>query len=142
MSKDDNTKIVEVEFSSMSPYVMEIKINTNGGIIIGEGFTKKMSLAIGKIMEDHEEKVSSKPDGSNEGSLLDVADKMFETVMRGMFAHSQEESQRAAMDFLRILAQEGRLTENEFGLFCKANNFETEQEARKAFDKLMNARGR
>lgn len=139
MSKDDNTRIIEVSFSSMSPHIMEIKVNTNGSSVIGEGFAKKMSLAIGKIMEDHEEEVSSKPDGSNENNLLDVADRMFETAMRGMFSHSKEEAQHACMDFLRILAQEGRLTEDEFGLFCNANNFETKKEARKAFNKLMNA---
>ena len=98
-----------------------------------------------KEKEDSEkEEISSEPNGSSKedcdppnANEAHIVKEVLGSIMDGLTATSREEEQRAAMRFLEALAKDGRLTEDDFGLFVKSNNFSDMKEAGAAFEKLM-----
>lgn len=89
------------------------------------------------------EKFSSKPDGLSEKEdaaveeLFDDIETALSSILTLAGDNSKADKNKAANEFIKLLAKVGELTMKEFPLFCEVNDFPTVAEAGAAFDALL-----
>lgn len=87
------------------------------------------------------EKFSSKPDGLSEEEIAAEIDADFDVLMNTIEVvignNSKVDKDKAANEFLKLLAKAGQLTPKELYLFCNINDFPSMEEAGAAFDALL-----